>query len=55
MFVETTSFYLIFAIAWFAPISLMTAGCVLLRGRRVGGLTFCRLGPIGFSFYIRRR
>jgi hypothetical protein len=30
-------------------------GVAILRGRTYGGLTFCRLGRLGFSFYISKR
>jgi len=30
-------------------------GVAILRGRSHGGLTFCRLGRLGFSFYISRK
>jgi hypothetical protein len=30
-------------------------GVAILRGRTHGGLTFCRLGRLGFSFYISKR
>jgi hypothetical protein len=54
MYIDPTAYHIIYALAWFAPISLITLGTVLLRGKQVGGLTFCKIGPIGFSFYIRR-
>jgi hypothetical protein len=54
MYIDLTSYHIILAIAWFAPISLMTLGVVLLRGKTVGGLTFCQIGRLGFSFYITR-
>ncbi len=55
MYIEPIAYHFIFTLACFAPLTLITSGIVLLRSRRVGGLTFCQLGPIGFSFYIRRR
>jgi hypothetical protein len=54
MYVDPIVFHAVFALAA-APCALcLLAAYVLHRSRRVGGLTFCRLGRLGFSFYLRR-
>jgi len=54
LIVDPIVFHAIFAMAFAFPITLLLIAFALATSRTVGGLTFCRLGPLGFSFYIRR-
>lgn len=54
MYVDPIVFHAVFALAA-APCALcLVAAFTLARSKRVGGLTFCRLGRLGFSFYLTR-
>jgi hypothetical protein len=34
--------------------ALLALAFMVVRGKRVGGLTFCKLGRFGFCFYFSR-
>jgi hypothetical protein len=55
MYVDPLIFHTFYALAHVGPLMMIVAGVALLRSRRVGGLTFVRIGRVGASFYIARR
>jgi len=54
MYMEPWIFYYLWAQALILASLCGLAGVVLLRSRRVGGLTFVGLGRLGGCFYVRR-
>jgi hypothetical protein len=54
MYIEPFIFYYLWFMGLVPAILSGTAGVMLLRSRRVGGLTFVSLGRFGASFYVRR-
>lgn len=54
MFIDPLVFYALWALSSLPAMVCFAFGLVICRGHSRGGLTFCRLGRLGFSFYIRR-
>jgi lipopolysaccharide export LptBFGC system permease protein LptF len=54
MYVDPIVFHAVFALAATPSALCLLAAYVLHKSHRHGGLTFCRLGRLGFSFYLRR-
>lgn len=54
MFIDPIVFYGVFALGMLPAVVCFTFAMIIAKGRTHGGLTFCRLGRLGFSFYIRR-
>jgi hypothetical protein len=54
MFIDPLVFHALFALAATPCALCLLVAWTLAHSRRVGGLTFCRLGRLGFSFYLTR-
>ena len=52
--IDTYTLHALFACALLAATTCGALGLALLRSRRVGGLTFCKLGRLGFCFYFSK-
>jgi len=53
MYIDPIVFYSLFALASLPALACGVLAVIINNGRTVGGLTFCRMGRIGFSFYVR--
>jgi hypothetical protein len=54
MYFDPIVFYTLWAIATLPMFVCFFMAYIIARGTTRGGLTFCRIGKLGFSFYIRR-
>jgi len=54
MYVDPIIYHTVFALAALPSALCLIAAYTLARSKRVGGLTFCRLGRLGLSFYLTR-
>jgi len=52
--IDTYTLHLLFTVACLASITCSALAFTILRGKRVGGLTFCKLGRFGFCFYVTK-
>jgi len=52
--IDTYTLHALYAIALLAATTCSALGLALLRSRRVGGLTFCKIGRLGFCFYFTK-
>ena len=53
MFIDPIVFYSLFALGALPALVTFALGAVIARGRTQGGLTFCRVGRLSFSFCVR--
>lgn len=54
MYLDPIVFYALWFIATIPMFACIAMAYVIACGYTRGGLTFCRIGRFGFSFYIRR-
>jgi hypothetical protein len=52
--IDTCTLHALFACALMVAATCSALGFALLRSKRVGGLTFCKMGRLGFCFYFSK-
>ena len=52
--IDTYTLHALFGCALLAATICGALALTLLRSKRVGGLTFCKLGRFGFCFYVTK-
>jgi hypothetical protein len=54
MYVDPYAYHALLAVDLLAATICGALAYTILRGKRVGGLTFCKLGRLGFCFYVTK-
>lgn len=51
---DTFTLHALLILAAMPGITCLVLGITIARGKRCGGIMFCKLGRLGFSFYFRK-
>jgi hypothetical protein len=54
MYLDPIVFYALWIISTLPMLACFVLAFIVASGTTRGGLTFCRIGRFGFSFYVRR-